>query len=209
MAVTEVVLTGWSRLGIHRRAGRLVLVTLVFGLSLAAMGSAWGYVPDGSGVESHRTINLVVSNGHYCRQAPCIPFVDSGYARLPTGPVPGSDNPRALVAVSPGETVTWTYRDTGFCDPATQRPTQRYMDCKGHEIRFENGTPQGTAPIGFLAARSGPVTISWTVPAGARRGSFIRYFCGVRSNGDGEYPAGTDVVTAHYPYGMTGIFKVV
>jgi hypothetical protein len=174
-------------------AGRFSLITIALVLGVAPAAAADGH-----------TVALVVSSSHYCRHAPCTPVLDAGYLRLPSGPVVGSDNPRATIEVEPGDTVVWTYRDKEYCDPVTQPSTNDVYDCKGHEVRFENGTPQGTAPIGFLPARSGPVAITWTVPADAQPGTRIRYFC---SLSDAQYPA--DLVTTHYPYGMTGIFQVV
>lgn len=160
-----------------------------------------------AGAEGGR-VDIVVSNGHYCRQDPCRLFVDAGYNRRPDGPVAGTDNRQAMIEVSPGNTVVWTYRDTGFCDPVAETP---FVDCKGHEVRFEDGTPDGGPRVGFMPSRSGPVTVTWQVPADARSGSLLRYFCTMESetvNGI-SYPAGTSVLTAHYLYGTTGILKVV
>jgi hypothetical protein len=155
-----------------------------------------------------RRVDIVVSNGHYCRQDPCRLFTDGGYSRTPDGPVAGTDNRRAMIEVSPGDTVVWTYRDTGFCDPFAHVP---FADCKGHEVRFEDGTPSGADRVGFMPARSGAVTITWQVPADSRPGSLLRYFCSLESETVKgiSYPAGTSVLTAHYLYGTTGILKVV
>jgi hypothetical protein len=153
-------------------------------------------------------VDIVVSNGHYCRQDPCQFFMDAGYNRTPDGPVAGTDNRRMMVEVSPGDTVVWTYRDTGFCDPFADVPL---ADCKGHEVRFEDGTRDGAEPVGFMPALSGPVTVTWPVPADAQPGSLLRYFCSMESEivAGISYPAGTSVLTAHYLYGTTGILKVV
>ena len=155
-----------------------------------------------------RRVDIVVSNGHYCRQDPCRLFTDAGYNRTPGGPVAGTDNERMMVDVSPGDTVVWTYRDTGFCDPFAGVP---FADCKGHEVRFEDGTPDGADRLGFMPALAGPTTITWQVPADARRGDLLRYFCSMESDTVKgiSYPAGTGVLTAHYLYGTTGILKVV
>lgn len=86
--------------------------------------------------------------------------------------------------VHPGQTVVWTYRDS-FCD---------MLDgCPGHAVCFENRTPEGRCGNRIMNARSGPVQVSWTVPANARRGGLFRYFCNVK---------------AHYAFGMTGALLV-
>lgn len=183
----------------RRARGLLVLSVLI-----ACLGPG----SDGAVATQGRRVDLVVSNGHYCRQDPCRFVFDTAYRRTPDGPVSGTDNPAMIVEVAPGDTVVWTYRDTGACDPFANVP---FVDCKGHEVRFENGTPTGAEPVGFMPAKSGPVSISWRVPAGARPGTLLRYFCSIDSdtvNGI-PYPAGTGVLTVHYLYGTTGILKVV
>jgi hypothetical protein len=175
--------------------------------ALMLTGLLTGATASPAGAEGRR-VDLVVSNGHYCRQDPCQLFSDAGYSRTPDGPVAGTDNERMMVDVSPGDTVVWTYRDTGFCDPFADVP---FADCKGHEVRFEDGTPSGGDRVGFMPSRSGPVTVTWQVPADARPGSLLRYFCTLESETVKgiSYPAGTSVLTAHYLYGTTGILKVV
>ena len=127
---------------------------------------------------------LVVSNFRYCPQAPC-EAGDYAYLRGPTGPVSGTDNTAAVVEVAPGDTVTWSYHDE-ICDLTA---------CPGHEVRFENGTMAGSVPVGFMAAGPhGESTISWTVPADAKPGTVVRYFCDVQT---------------HWKEGLTGAFRIV
>jgi hypothetical protein len=77
-------------------------------------------------------------------------------------------------------------------------------------VTFETGQAM-VGTIGFMPARSGPQSLSMVVPAGAQRGSLLRYYCNVRSGTlDGsDYPGGTGILSAHFLYGMTGILKVV
>jgi plastocyanin len=177
----------------HRRMLVSILVlTMASGASATAQDSPGG-----------RRVDLVIWNSKYCRQVPCM---DVGYTRGLDGPIAGTDNSRAMVEVSPGDTVTWTYRDVDGCDPFTQP----FIDCRGHEVTFERGQDvAGT--IGYMPARSGPLSVSVVVPSGTQRGSLLRYYCNVRSGTlDGsDYPAGTGVLSAHFLYGMTGILKVV
>jgi hypothetical protein len=106
-----------------------------------------------------------VSNFRFCTQAPCLP-TSSAYLRGPAGPIAGTDNEEAFLVVAPGDTATWTYRDDA-CDLAR---------CPGHEVRIEDGTPEGTR-VGFMPAVAGEATLTWVVPAGAAPDSVIRYFC--------------------------------
>ncbi len=95
-----------------------------------------------------------MSNYRYCRQAPCLP-TDQGYVRNPAGgPVPGTDNPAAIIDVPAGSTVRWTYRDS-VCDA--------FEMCPGHEV-IEDGTAEGRH-VGFAKARDGGAS-----------GTLIRYF---------------------------------
>jgi plastocyanin len=103
------------------------------------------------------------------------------YVRTPAGPVPGSDNPRAVVYMEPGAEFTWTYRDRA-CD---------LLRCTGHDIRLEDGTADGR-PIGMVTAEAGHDSLRWTIPADAEPESIIRYFCARHSN-----------------VGMTGAFQVL
>jgi plastocyanin len=134
------------------------------------------------------TVDIAVSNFRFCRRAPCQAW-EFVYVRNPTGN--GLFHKNALAAtlvfrtaVRPGDRVVWTYRDT-FCD--------RIQGCPGHAVCFENGTPEGACGSRRLPARSGPVTVSFTVPSTARPGTLIRYFCNVN---------------AHYVFGMTGTLLV-
>lgn len=134
------------------------------------------------------TTLLEVSRFRYCHNAPCDPDAQ-GYARGPSGPVAGADNPAGRIRILPGSRVTWTYVDD-LCDAFSAPP----LDCPGHEVRLENGTAEGSAPLGSLPSRSGAVTFEWYVPRDARPGSLIRYFCSIKN---------------HYALGLTGVFEVV
>ena len=110
---------------------------------------------------------------------------DQGYVRTKNGPVPGTDNPGAVVDVPAGATVTWTYRDAGpgSCD--------FFQQCPGHNVRIENGSEKGTG-VGFTKSRSGAGVITTTIDQPV--GTLIRYFCSVND---------------HYQLGMTGLLRVV
>jgi len=103
------------------------------------------------------------------------------YLRTPAGPVPGSDNPRAVVYMQPGSPSTWIYRDRG-CD---------LLRCGGHDLRLEDGTADGH-PIGQVSGGTGPDRLTWTIPADAAAETIIRYFC-----------------ARHATLGMTGAFQVL
>jgi plastocyanin len=130
------------------------------------------------------TVDLTMSNFRYCATPSCSP-ADQGYVRLSSGPVAGSDNPNSIVDVAEGSTVQWVYRDVGpgSCDFFAER-------CPGHNVRFEDGTPEGQK-IGSARSRSGPTAITATITQ--KPGTLIRYFCSV--NG-------------HDRIGMTGILRV-
>lgn len=134
------------------------------------------------------TLNVTISNFRYCQGDQCLPF-DFVYLRNPTGN--GLINQNAFAAtlifrdqVKPGDTVVWTYKDS-LCDAVG--------GCPGHAVCFENGTAEGDCGDRITPARSGPVTVSYTVPASTKPGTLIRYFCNV--NG-------------HYMFGMTGALWV-
>jgi plastocyanin len=156
---------------------RIALLILVLTLPIAAA------VPSRAA-----TVALSVSNFRYCSGEQCLP-IDFVYVRNPTGN--GLIHQNALAAtivfrkvVHAGDTVTWTYRDS-LCDAIA--------GCPGHAVCFENLTQQGDCGNRILDARSGPVTVSWTVPANAQRGTLYRYFCNVND---------------HYVFGMTGALLV-
>jgi hypothetical protein len=134
------------------------------------------------------TTLLEVSRFRYCHNAPCDPDAQ-GYVRGPSGPAYGGDNPAGRIRILPGARVTWTYADD-LCDGFALPP----LDCPGHEVRLENGTAEGSAPLGTLPARSGPLSFEWYVPRNAQPGSLIRYFCSIKN---------------HYALGLTGVFEVV
>jgi plastocyanin len=127
------------------------------------------------------TVELTMSNFHYCAAATCSP-ADVGYVRTESGPVVGTDNPARIVDVAEGSTVRWVYRDAS-CDSDEE--------CAGHNVRFEDGTKEGTR-VGGVKARSGPGFITATMTQKA--GTLIRYFCSVQN---------------HWRRGMTGVIRVV
>jgi hypothetical protein len=184
-------------------------ITLLAAPALAAPNRPTGSIrPSGGEVPAPgRAVALVVHNFRYCHQEPCDVVGDQAYVRGFDGPVEGLANPGAFVDVSPGDRVTWTYRDSVACDLFTVP----LIDCPGHNMVLEDGTREGGQVVGVLPARSGPRQVGWVVPADARPGSVIRYFCSIRSawlTQDG-WPLGIDVLSVHALYGMTGVFKVV
>jgi plastocyanin len=143
-----------------------------------------GLRPEGSvypgGVFGQAETTVVsVENFRFCTR---VCRADSvAYLRTLAGPVPGSDNPRAVVYMQPGAELTWTYRDTA-CD---------LLGCTGHDIRIEDGTGDGRR-IGLVTAETGHESLDWTIPADAEPESIIRYFC-----------------ARHGSVGMTGAFQVL
>jgi hypothetical protein len=139
-----------------------------------------GEVPYPGGYFGQAETTVVsVENFRFCSRV-CRPG-SLAYVRTPVGPVPGSDNPRAVVYMQQGARFTWTYRDMG-CD---------LFRCGGHDIRIEDGTAEGRL-IGRVTAESGHENLSWTIPADAEPENIIRYFCG-----------------RHASFGMTGAFQVL
>jgi hypothetical protein len=125
------------------------------------------------------TAVVSVENFRFCSR---VCRADSvAYVRTPAGPVPGSDNPRAVVYMQPGARLTWTYRGTP-CD---------VLGCTAHDIRIEDGTGGGRQ-IGLVTADTGHDSLDWTIPADAEPESIIRYFC-----------------ARHGSVGMTGAFQVL
>lgn len=173
------------------RAGRLLVVVLAVGLGtvLTPASAARASAPSTRAKITYPppTTLLEISRFRYCNNAPCDPDAQ-GYLRGPSGPISGGDNPLGFIRIIPGRRVTWTYADDA-CDSFGAPP----LDCPGHEVRFEDGTPQGRL-LGYLPARSGPVSLEWHIPWDARPGTLIRYFCSVRN---------------HYAAGLTGVFEVV
>lgn len=156
-----------------------MMKAVVFAAVFILAGPAVGAV---EGAES-KTVELSMSNFRYCAGTSCTP-ADQGYVRTSTGPVSGTDNPHGIVDVPAGSTVRWVYRDVGpgSCDFFDQ--------CPGHNVRFEDGTPDGTT-VGAAKSRSGTVAITTTISQ--KSGEVIRYFCSIND---------------HYQLGMTGILRV-
>ncbi len=183
----------------------LVAALALVGASTSTAGATGGRPVQAPTSSSGTDIGIVMSNFQFCRQAPCQWPSDAAYARGPSGPLEGTDNPNKFVAVSPGDTITWVYEDTGpgSCDAlgAPPYPDDEGLVCPGHSVALENGTAEGEM-VGFLTARSGRVTLTWVVPAEAKPGSAIRYFCNVRDL-DAVFPGGSP----HWM--MTGGLKVI
>ena len=147
------------------------------------------FAPAQSAVRKPPVVNLVINSFRFCRAAPCSVF-DESYVRSPAG---GSlyDNPNAVITIKAGSIVRWTYKDTGTpgCDQFNFGP----VNCPGHEVRFENGTPGGGPAVGFARARTAtPQVISFFVPLNFA-GRTIHYFCNVND---------------HWAFGLTGILKI-
>lgn len=157
-----------------------MIKTAVFGVLLVVLGMpAVGYAEgDASG-----TVELSMSNFRYCAAHSCTP-ADQGYVRTKGGPVPGSDNPAAIVEVPEGATVRWVYRDVGpgSCDSFEQ--------CPGHNVRLDDGSGNGPS-LGFTRSRRGEAAIVTTIHQPP--GTLIRYYCSVND---------------HYQLGMTGLLRV-
>jgi hypothetical protein len=167
---------GGQTYGLSDRDGEAVLMQAILVL-LATFGAGAPY-PGGVFGQAGTTV-VPVENFRFCTQG-CGP--DSvGYVRTLAGPVPGTDNPRAVVYMQPGAQFTWTYRDSS-CD---------LLRCTGHDIRIEDGTAEGRQ-IGRITAEPGHDSLEWTIPADAQAESMIRYFC-----------------ARHATFGMTGAFEVL
>lgn len=167
------------RLCMHGTTARFrVAVALVFLLSSMTMVAI--SVPARAVTE----VALVVSNFRYCVQDPCQFPGNEAYRRGPDGPIEDTDDPSTFVDVDPGQTVTWTYHDTGFCDPDP-------LFCDGHEVRFE--AEGGGDRVGFMLARQGPSTVGYRVPTTTAPGTVLRYYCNVQG---------------HWQFGLTGALRV-
>jgi len=160
-------------------------------LVLAAVVPLALIAPAGASTRHRRppVVNLVINSFRFCKAAPCS-ITDTAYLRSPLG---GSlyDNTSAFITIKAGSIVRWTYKDTGTpgCDEFNFGP----VNCPGHEVRLENGTPGGGKQIGFAAARSSkPQTISWYIPLNYA-GQTIHYFCNIND---------------HWAFGLTGVLKI-
>jgi hypothetical protein len=134
-------------------------------------------------------VNLVINSFRYCKTAPC-GATDTAYLRSPLGGVL-YENTASFITIKAGSIVRWTYKDTGTpgCDQFNFGP----VNCPGHEVRLENGTPGGGRLIGFAAARSSkPQAISWYIPPDYA-GLTIHYFCSINN---------------HYAFGLTGVLVI-
>ena len=149
---------------------------------LGVLGLVLGPAAPGS-ANGPANVELSMSNFRYCAASSCNP-ADVGYVRTKDGPVPGADNPAAVVDVPAGATVRWVYRDAGpgSCDSFEQ--------CAGHNVRLDDGSAKGTG-LGFARSRGGETAITTTIRQPA--GTLIRYFCSVND---------------HYQLGMTGLLRV-
>jgi plastocyanin len=152
---------------------------LLKGTAIALLLVAFGPAVEPS-IATQGNVELTISNYRFCKTTTCSP-ADQGYVRWTSGPIAGTDNPAAIIDIPEGSTVTWVYRD-GVCDS---------FDCPGHNVRFEDGTPEGLK-MGSADARQGPTSV--TVKVSQPAGTLIRYFCGSED---------------HYSIGQTGILRVV
>ena len=158
-------------------------------LLLAAVMPLALFVPAHGAVRKPPVVNLVINSFRFCKKAPCS-LTDTAYLRSPAG---GSlfDNTNAIITIKAGSIVRWTYKDTGTpgCDQFNFGP----VNCPGHEVRIDNGTPGGGRRIGFARARtSTPQVISFFVPL-SYAGQTIHYFCNINN---------------HWAFGLTGILKI-
>jgi hypothetical protein len=155
-----------------------ILALLLALVPLGATSPDQSPYPGGFFGQAETTV-VSAENFRFCSRA-C--RADSmAYVRTPAGPVPGTDNPRAVVYMQAGAPLTWAYRDRG-CD---------LLRCTGHDIRIEDGTAGGRR-VGELTAETGHDTVDWRIPADAESESIIRYFC-----------------ARHASIGMTGAFQVL
>ena len=101
------------------------------------------------------------------------------------------DNKQAFITIKAGSIVRWNYKDTGT--PGCNQFNFGPVNCPGHEVRLENGTPGGGRQIGFAAARSSkPTSISWYIPP-SYAGRTIHYFCNINN---------------HWAFGLTGVLVI-
>ena len=161
----------------HRR--RRAVAAL--GATLLAVSSS----PPGAAASDGGTVRLAASNVRFCAEEPC-DATDQAYVRTDSGSL--VDNAVNFVEVRPGDTVVWHYEDTA-CDSLVAGPL---LTCPGHEVQFENGqAARGT--VGTMPARSGPRSLTWRVPADAKPGDVLRYYCDL---------------TDHWRLGVTGALLV-
>ena len=135
-------------------------------------------------------VEITISNFQYCQSDICT-FANHAYLR-PTvaGPVLEDVvvNPQGVVEVRRGDTVTWTYRDTTWCD--------NVAGCPGHDVVFEDGKTR--SPL--LKARDPkPQLFRWKVPKAASPNTLVLYYCSLP--GPTPYAGHSDI--------MTGALKIV
>lgn len=128
-----------------------------------------------------QTVEVTISNFRYCVADACTPL-DQAYLRADSGPVVEAVNPLAPIAVTAGQTVRFTYADTA-CDAID--------GCPGHDVRWENGTPDGSEQLGY-AERMSSDSFELTIPEDAA-GRTLLFFCDVSN---------------HWRFGMTAAFAV-
>ncbi|TML78937.1 MAG: hypothetical protein E6G04_07055 [Actinobacteria bacterium] len=159
-------------------------------LVLAAIVPLAVFAPAGASVRRRPpVVNLVINSFRFCKKAPCS-LTDTAYLRSPAG---GSlyDNKQAFITIKAGSIVRWNYKDTGT--PGCNQFNFGPVNCPGHEVRLENGTPGGGRQIGFAAARSSkPTSISWYIPP-SYAGRTIHYFCNINN---------------HWAFGLTGVLVI-
>jgi hypothetical protein len=158
--------------------------------AVVAMGLVAALVLPGAHARAATVVNVTISNFHYCTAEICT-FADHAYARpAATGPVLADVvvNPAGIVEVRRGDEVTWTYRDTTWCD--------NVAGCPGHDVSFEDGTVR--SPL-LRARMLEPETFSWTVPQAAAPGTLVLYYCSL---------PGPNAQTGHSDV-MTGALRIV
>ena len=162
----------------------------VMALVLAAVVPLALFAPAGASTwRPPPVVNLVISNFRFCKAAPCS-LTDTAYIRSPGGGAL-QDNKGAFITIKAGSIVRWTYKDTGT--PSCNQFNFGPVNCPGHEVRLENGTPGGGKQIGFAAARSTKTEqISWYIPP-SYAGQTIHYFCNINN---------------HWAFGLTGVLVI-
>ncbi len=144
----------------------------------------------GAPARAETVVDVTISNFHYCVAEICT-FANQAYLRpRATGPVLQDVvvNPLGIIDVRRGDDVTWTYKDTTWCDLVN--------GCPGHDVVFEDGTVR--SPL-LRARAADPQRFTWTVPETASPGALILYYCSLP--GFNQHTGHTDV--------MTGALRIV
>jgi plastocyanin len=138
-----------------------------------------------------RTVKIAINNFRFCPTAPCDAQDTAWVAGQSVRPQPEAApqyNSDAVIDVKPGDTVQWTYRDSGP-PPSCDSFDTDAVRCPGHEVRFVDATNA----VGFVP-RESTRSFTWKVPANAPKGRIYPYYCAVAN--------------VHYRFGMTGALRV-